>query len=99
MSPHRCKLQISIVIGHVVKHVGHGNHHRWVGGCLLLSLIIVIIIVVLLFLWLLETTEDRGGTGSGWTKAITGEFRRTSRKRRSGHFTCASVCCLRLTDL
>lgn len=69
MSPHRCKLQISIVIGHVVKHVGHGNHHRWVGGRLLLSLIIVIIIVVLLlFLWLLETTEDGGGQGADGRK-------------------------------
>lgn len=52
VSPHWCKLQVSIVIGHMVKHVCHGNHHRWVGGLLLLLLFIV------LFLRLLETTEE-----------------------------------------
>lgn len=52
---HWRKLQISVVIGHMVQHVSHGNHHRWVGGLLFLILVIVIV----LFLWLLETTESK----------------------------------------
>lgn len=55
MSPHLCELQISIVIGHMVKHVSHGNHHWWVGRLLLL---ILLLIVILLILWLLETADE-----------------------------------------
>lgn len=50
--PHWCELQISIVIGHVVEHVSHGNHHGWAGRLLLLFLFVMI-----LFLRLLKTTE------------------------------------------
>lgn len=58
---HRCKLQICIVIGHMVKHVGHGNHHRWVWSLFLLLLVLLLVLVftTLLFVWLLETTERR----------------------------------------
>lgn len=60
VSPHLCELQISIVIGHMVKHVSHGNHHWWVGRLLL----ILILIVVILILWLLETADEwRDGMG------------------------------------
>ena len=57
VSPHRRELQISVVIGHVVEHVGHGDHHRWVGGLLLI--ILTILLLLLLFLWLLETLERK----------------------------------------
>ncbi len=100
MSPHWCKLQISIVIGHMVKHVSHGNHHRWVGGLLLLLLLIVFIIF--LFLWLLETTGQRKNReGRVGVKEITGLnlLRRTTRKRRSRYFMHRSVFHLLLTDL
>lgn len=61
MFAHGCKLQVGIIIGHMVKHVRHGNHHRWAGG---LVLILFLLFIVLIFLWLLETTEkeeEQGG--------------------------------------
>ena len=77
MSPHWCELQISIVIGHVVEHVCHGNHHRWVGGLLLL--VLLILFIVFLFLWLLEATEEKKRQ---WLKEMTGEFHRTKKMQR-----------------
>lgn len=55
VSPHWHEFQVSIVTGHMVQHVCHGNHHWRVGGLLLFLLFIVF-----LFLWLLETTDRKG---------------------------------------
>lgn len=57
MCPYWRELQISIVIGHMVEHVSHGNHHGRAGRLLLLFLIVI---VMILFLWLLKTREDGG---------------------------------------
>ena len=63
--PHRCELQVSIVIGHVVQHVSHGNHHWQVSSLLLLLLLLLLIIIIVPFLWLLETIEEEQESDGG----------------------------------
>ena len=62
MFAHGRELQVGIIIGHMVKHVRHWNHHRRAGGLVLI--LFLLLFLLLIFLWLLETAEkeeEQGG--------------------------------------